>query len=234
MIKTRYDIINYISDVYFNNDCSYLEIGVCDPDTCFNMVKAKRKTSVEPFKIRDNINIDYLMPSDQFFNSLKNGQTEFDKDFKWDIIFIDGLHLAEQTYKDIINSLRHCSGFIFLHDCAPKSYLTAHSDYEYFLASPHEWNGTTWKAFYKYRTETDRKTYTIDTDWGIGVIEINKNGNPIAFDNKWLEYGEFRKNMTHDLGLISVEDFVAMHQNKPETHTSSMFKIPQLKIASYR
>lgn len=234
MIQTRYEIINHISETYFNNDCSYLEIGVCDPDTCFNLIKAKRKTSVEPFKIRNNIDIDYLMTSDQFFNSLKEGQTEFDKNFKWDIIFIDGLHLAEQTYKDIINSLHHCSGFIFLHDCAPKSYLTAHSDYDYFLSNPHEWNGTTWKAFYKYRTETDRKTYTIDTDWGIGVIEINKSGIPISFENKWLEYGEFRKNMIRDLSLISVENFISMHDNKTNLYKNDVNKIPTLKIESYR
>lgn len=212
MIQARYDIINVLSEKYYNNNCSYLEIGVEYPEYCFDLVKANKKTSVDPSKIRDYIHIDYLLESDQFFDKLEKGETEFKSDFKWDIIFIDGLHLAGQAYRDIQNALKHCSGFILLHDCAPQNVWNAHSDYEYFQANRHEWNGTTWKAFYKYRTETDRKTYTVNTDYGVGVIEIGTPGMPISFDNKWFEYGQFKSNIQHDLNLISVDEFAEMHK----------------------
>ena len=214
MLEKRFDVINHIAKTYYNNECSYLEIGVEYPDQCFNLINAKKKTSVDPARIEEHTRIDYLMTSDNFFSQLEAGNTEFKPDFKWDIIFIDGLHLAEQVYRDIQNALRHCSGFILLHDCAPPNFWNAHSDYEYFMNNRHEWNGSTWKAFYKYRTETDRKTYTVYTDYGIGVIEANKPGFPISFDNKWFEYGMFKMNMKHDLGIVSQEEFVRMHSKE--------------------
>jgi len=210
-MTNRYGVINFLSKNYFNNDCSYLEIGIANPKDCFDHIQCKRKTSVDPSKMYDDVKIDYLMTSDNFFNSLENGNTEFPANFKWDIIFIDGLHLAEQVYRDIQNAIQHCSGFIILHDCSPNNFYNAHSDYEYFQNNMHEWNGTTWKAFYKYRTETNFKTYTIDADWGLGVIELNKLGLPIKLDNPWFEFGKFKQNKNHDLNLISVEEFISMH-----------------------
>lgn len=213
MIDYRFDIINFLAEKYYNNDCSYLEIGVENPDNCFNRINATRKTSVDPTKIRQNTNIDYLMTSDKFFERVENGSTVFDADFKWDIIFIDGLHLADQAYRDIINAAKHCAGFILLHDCAPPNFWNAHTDYDYFLNYGGDWNGSTWKAFYKYRTETDRKTYTVDTDWGIGVIDVRTKDTPIKFENTWYEYGKFKSNMINDLGLISKDQFISMHEN---------------------
>lgn len=211
-MANRYDIINFLSKTYYDHDCSYLEIGTEYPQNCFDLILSKKKTSVDPSKISADVKIDYLMTSDNFFSDLEDGKTEFTKDFKWDIIFIDGLHLAEQVYKDIQNAVKHCSGFIILHDCAPSNFYNAHSDYEFFQKNRHEWNGSTWKAFYKYRTETNLKTYTIYTDHGLGVIDINKTTKPIQLENPWFEFGKFKQNMKHDLNLISVDEFVNMHK----------------------
>lgn len=210
----RHNVINHLCETYYKNDCSYLEVGVEHPENCFNIVRAKKKTSVDPQKIRDDVNIDYLMTSDMFFEKLENGETEFSSDHKWDVIFIDGLHLAEQVYRDIQNSLRHCSGFIVLHDCMPQNFYNAHSDYQFFLENGGEWNGSTWKAFYKYRTETNLKTYTVGIDHGIGVIEINSKGYPIAFDNPWFDFGKFKENIIGDLGIIDPFQFIDMHKNE--------------------
>ena len=207
-MQSKVDFINHIINTQYINGCTYLEIGVERPQLCFDKILASVKTSVDPNKITDDTVIDYLMESDTFFEKLENGDTEFEPDHKWDIIFIDGLHLAGQVYRDIQNSLRHCKGFILLHDCAPANFWNAHSDYEYFKENCHEWNGSTWKAFYKYRTETNKNTYTIAADYGVGVIEVNQAGAPIAFDNVWYEYGMFKQNMNTDLGLISVDEFV--------------------------
>jgi hypothetical protein len=211
-MANRYDVINFLSKTYYNHDCSYLEIGTEYPQKCFDLIHSKKKTSVDPNKIDPNIKIDYLMTSDQFFDDLENEKTEFTKEFKWDIIFIDGLHLAEQVYRDIQNAVKHCSGFIILHDCAPNNYYNAHSDYEFFQKNRNEWNGSTWKAFYKYRTESNLKTYTIHTDYGLGVIDLKQTGTPIELNNPWFEFGKFKQNMKNDLNLISVEEFANMHK----------------------
>lgn len=210
----RYNVINHLAKAYYNNDCSYLEIGVENPDNCFNIINASKKTSVDPQKIGSHVEIDYNMTYDRFFEYLEDRKTEFAPDYKWDIIFIDGLHLAEQVYRDIQNAVKHCKGFVVLHDCAPEKFYNAHSDYNYFLANRGAWNGSTWKAFYKFRTETNLKTYTVDVDHGIGIIEMNNTGMPIEFKNTWFEYGKFKESMNYDLGLVMPQQFINMHPIK--------------------
>lgn len=210
----RYNVINHLAKAYYNNDCNYLEIGVEYPDSCFNLINAKNKTSVDPQKVRPDIEIDYNMTSDRFFEYLEDRKTEFEPDFKWDIIFIDGLHLAEQVQRDIQNAVNHCKGFVVLHDCAPENFFNAHSDYDFFKKNGGSWNGTTWKAFYKFRTETGLKTYTVAIDHGIGIIEMNNIGIPIDFNNPWFEYGKLKDNMVYDLGLITPSQFINMHPIK--------------------
>jgi hypothetical protein len=207
----RYDIINHTIQRYFNEECKYLEIGVADPRTCFDRIIASDKTSVDP---DTNYKYDFNMKSDDFFCDLFLGKTRFKPDHKWDVIFIDGLHLAEAVYNDALNALEHISdgGFIFFHDCNPENFMAAHSDYEFFKNNIHEWNGTTWKAFYKLRTELDCKTYCVDTDHGIGVIEVSKPGVPIPHTNEFYEFGELKRSREHYLGLISIFDFLKMHR----------------------
>ena len=209
--KMRFNVINHLAKTYYNNNCSYLEIGVENPDNCYNLINISNKTSVDPEKISYDTNIDYVMTSDEFFDNLKKGNTAFDSNYKWDIIFIDGLHLAEQVYIDIQNAINHCKGFVILHDCAPLNVYEAHSDYDYYMKQRNPWCGTTWKAFYKFRTETNLKTYTVGVDYGIGVIDMKKTGTPIMFKNTWFEYGKFKDNIEYDLGLIHPSEFIKMH-----------------------
>jgi hypothetical protein len=211
----RVEVINFLIEKYFNNEAQYLEIGVADPSACFNHINTINKTSVDPEIEHGGMHIDYRMTSDHFFQSLENGELNFLPNHQWDIIFIDGLHLAEQVYKDIQNAVRHVStnGFVILHDCNPPTWKQAHSDHQYYLNNLGEdWNGTTWKAFYKFRTETNYKTYTIDTDQGLGIVEIGKTGIPIPHTNPWYEYGKFSLNRSVDLNLITPEQFLNLHK----------------------
>ena len=68
----RYDIINkIIQDNEFNN---YLEIGVCDPNDCFNLINCANKDSVDP-GVEYSINpVKYPYTSDGFFEKLNNGR----------------------------------------------------------------------------------------------------------------------------------------------------------------
>ena len=171
----RYDIINYLIEK--KNFKKYLEIGVRNPDDCFNRINAQKKFSVDPC-YEYNTEVDYKLESDEFFSNMEKGNLDLNKTFKWDIIFIDGLHLAPQVENDIINSLNHLedNGYIILHDCNPPTLHHAREDFSNTTTSAvGDWNGTVWKAFYKLRaTRPDLEMYTINTDWGVGVV---KKGN---------------------------------------------------------
>lgn len=86
---------------------SYLEIGVGKGRTLFN-VDIANKTAVDPCfrfdlpeaqKTHRNISF-HKTTSDEFFSRLPHGA-------KYDLIFVDGLHTFEQTYRDLCNCLIH-------------------------------------------------------------------------------------------------------------------------------
>ena len=93
----RFDIINYLIEK--NNYVNYLEIGVRVPRACFNRIIAKYKDGIDPKPLGSG-EVNYPMTSDEFFSLIEHNK-------KYDIIFIDCLHLYEQTSKDIKNSLNH-------------------------------------------------------------------------------------------------------------------------------
>src|SRR5690554_871976 len=113
----RTAIINYLIERYEFE--SYLEIGVFKPEWNFLQIECEEKTAVDPDPRLEDDEIYYgdirEMSSDEFFESL-------DEDQKYDIIFIDGLHHADQVLKDINNSLKHLNenGVIVCHDMLPE------------------------------------------------------------------------------------------------------------------
>jgi len=202
----RYDIINAVIEKH--NFKNYLEIGVCNPDDCFNKVVCENKHGVDPGIEYEENPVDYKMTSDAFFYFLDVNEDNR----KYDVIFIDGLHKSYQVKKDIQNSLRYLSpnGYILLHDCNPPNIHMAREDY--MVNGRYEpWNGTTWKAIYWARTRcVDLNVLTIDTDWGIGMIRNNPNLNtPLVHNhNPFYEFNIMDANREEDLGLISINDFV--------------------------
>lgn len=210
----RCDVLNHLLAAHFSVDARYLEIGVDDPRRCFHRVQCLHKTAVDPVdKFPRPTKIDYQLTSDDFFARLGAGQTAFAPDHRWDIIFIDGLHLAPQVSRDIDNALAHCSpnGFVVLHDCNPATHLNAHSDLDYFIKNQGEWNGSTWKALYEFRTRSYLRSYTVDTDYGIGIIERGSCQEPIPHRNPWFEFGHFAAHREEQIGLISVAEFLQRH-----------------------
>ena len=150
------------------------------------------------------------MESDVFFKNLNGGKTKFKSDHTWDIILIDGLHLAEQVEVDIKNSLHHLSpkGTIVLHDCNPYDAMIARESPNPNWPHPAEWSGTVWKAFYKLRhTRSDLNLFCIDTDWGVGII---RRGTQVLApaDNPYYSYNKFASNRAVYLNLISTEQFI--------------------------
>lgn len=212
----RIDIINHLIDCYFPAHCEYLEIGVRDPRSCFDHIRARVRTSVDPgVENRDFVPATFACESDEFFQQLQCGQLQgLAPDHQWNIIFIDGLHLADQVYRDILHSLAHVTrpGFVLLHDVNPEHWQRAHSDYDHYLSQGGMWNGTVWKAFYRARTTFPFACYTVDTDQGIGIIETHSSAEPVTHSNPWYEYGVMAQDRQHSLGLISVAEFLQRHK----------------------
>ena len=134
------------------------------------------------------------MKSDDFFELLGNGKILI-KDIKFDVIFIDGLHLAEQVERDIDNSLNILKndGFIVLHDCNPPTEWHCRESYDFhFSPAKGSWNGTVWKSFLNKRFDKSLRCCCIDIDWGVGIISKTMDiGSPILRTNPFFEYQDF-------------------------------------------
>jgi len=110
-ISYRWQLIQSIIDRYGLKN--YLEIGVQGFQT-FDRIKCESKVGVDPHPSKLVGQEFYTMDSDTFFGKNKK---------IFDMVFIDGFHLYEQTIRDIVNSWNclSISGWIVIHDCLPKN-----------------------------------------------------------------------------------------------------------------
>jgi len=197
----RYHILNY-----FVRECghkTYLEIGVQNPDNNFNRIEAAHKDGVDPAG-----NCTFPGTSDEFF--AQNTRT-------FDLIFIDGLHLAAQVIKDVENSLHALNegGAVLLHDCNPSEELQQREDWD----GKTLWTGSVWKAIAHFRmTRPDLSVCTVNADFGVAVI--SRGGQELfprapASD---LTYTFLEQHRVELLNLISWRDFLARF-GQPATST---------------
>lgn len=200
-MKTRTDLLNHLAQKY--NLQYYLELGVQVPELNFDKIICPFKTGVDPDPAaRANVQ----MTSDEFFASKlldKDG-----KPFIWDLIFIDGLHTAEQVKKDFENALKYLSpnGFIVLHDLLPESYERT------IVPRPTprgSWNGDCYKFGCKLGLLEDFNT--VDIDNGCGVW-CNGGGYYIPSPKEWT-WKEFSENKKEILNVISWEQFTCSHDD---------------------
>lgn len=178
----RWDIINkFITD---RNYKSFLEIGTASGE-CFNHVIAEEKVSVDP---NEQTNATYKVTSDKYFANKK-----YHKNQSFDIIFIDGLHEAEQAYRDIQNALNHLNrgGVIVIHDCAPTS-----KQMQEPYTNQHFWTGDVWKAFVKARAELPYDMYVVKQDFGCGIIDTTQKKKQNTDD------------LPSDIGKMAYEEYV--------------------------
>ena len=193
---TRTDIIQKLVDTY--ELTRYLEIGVFKGEN-FDKIHCDIKHSVDP-----NYPAVFKMTSDHFFekNRTYNPITQYD------IIFIDGMHAAEQTYKDIVNAydILLPGGFIVVHDCNPATEWHTRPVDEYNQGE--EWNGTAYQGFIRFKEEFDYLTcFTVDADYGCSIItdrEILQN----VTCNKYYDY--FDQHRGELLQLIDEDSFLEL------------------------
>lgn len=209
ILKT--DRISIINDIIEKkNFKSYLEIGVRNTFECFDFINCEIKDSLDPGFENEINNVKYKLTSDEFFKQLDLGNLDRNSNYKWDIIFIDGLHLSYQVDLDIKNSLNHLSenGIIVVHDCNPPTLHHAREDYSnHDTQAKGIWNGTVWKTFFKMKcTESNLDMCVVDCDWGVGLI---KKGSQTLCDvyNPYFEYSIFDKNRVKSLNLIGINQY---------------------------
>jgi hypothetical protein len=205
----RTEIINFLLSLK-QQDTTYLEIGVRNPEHNFNHIKAGKKYSVDPGVDFAQNPVDFKMTSDEFFQKLSKNQV-LSNDVKFDVIFIDGLHLAPQVDKDIANAINYIKddGFIVLHDCNPPTEWHAREHYRYRDTPADKfWNGTTWKAFLKWRSNSSINSCCIDSDWGVGILsKYYQIGKSIELTNSFYEFGLLEANRKEYLNLVDFEAF---------------------------
>ena len=114
MITNHTQLLNALIEKH--NLKSYLEIGVQKPANNFDKVNVEHKSGVDP-AIQDTCGPGFHLCSMTSDNYFKFSERIFD------LIFIDGLHHADQVKRDFENSLRCLSdnGFIVIHDVLPEN-----------------------------------------------------------------------------------------------------------------
>lgn len=184
----RTEIINYFIEK--NNYQSYCEVGTFNKDHNFNKINCPNKVCVDP---DPKAEADYIGTSDEFF---KQNDTFFD------VVFLDGLHTCIQLFKDINNSLGCLAegGMILLHDMLPPS-----KNAQIVPRIQGEWTGDCWMTFVWLRaTRSDLTMFTIDSDYGVGVIQRGRQ-ELITIDRN-ITYENFEKNKKEWLNIKQVSD----------------------------
>lgn len=183
MITNHTQLLNALIEKY--NLKSYLEIGVQNPENNFDLVNAPVRVGVDP-NVKDyGFILD--MESDLFFD----GMDRWTNITHFDLIFIDGLHHADQVKRDFENSLRCLSdnGFIVIHDVLPEN--------EEGTIVPRQtkvWWGDVYKFAMNISLYSGIEYITYNIDNGCMVIKrSNKPSSPLPHETDWANYLYFSK-----------------------------------------
>lgn len=205
----RWDILNAVAGERFPARMAdgtvrgrYLEIGVSD-GSCMRRVNVSEKWGVDPEPQPQGVkaaSIFVARTSDTFFAEQR------ERGAKFNLIFIDGDHTAEQVYRDVQGALSVLAtdGAICLHDCNPST--------EAMQRVPpvqSEWTGDCWKAVARLRAEGEHTVRVVNTDYGVAVILPYRPEAPISLPRPWQElaWEDLVAERRSLLGLIEPADW---------------------------
>jgi hypothetical protein len=151
----------------FPGETTYVEIGVRYGE-CIRQIKASKRIAIDPaplppdgpvwngVELRKQRSDDYFheVAPDELASRLVN------------VALADGFHEFRQTLRDVLNLEPFMSprGVVYIHDCNPPTRLHAED-------MNGQWNGDVWKvAYYLRNFRPDLKYFTLDCDWGLGVV----------------------------------------------------------------
>ncbi len=191
-MKTHTDLLNHIAKLI--NAKYYLEIGVLNVANNFKKIDVEFKEGVDPDVDHPAIS---KMTSDDFFPSE-------DRWFeKYDLIFVDGLHHADQSKRDAIHSYESLNdgGVMLIHDCNPMSEKITHEPRD-----NKEWCG----GVYKTVSQITSSKFTIDFDYGCCII--HKTEQSLTFHNDEITWDYFDSNRKRLLNLVSMDEALKIMQ----------------------
>jgi hypothetical protein len=191
---------------------TYLEIGVRH-GRIITKLKCRNKIGVDPeFKLSEGKRLKkffgllkfkaYHMTSDKFF--LEHAKKTLPSGI--DVVLIDGFHTYSQLLRDVENCLEYLNedGIIIMHDCNPLNSASAMPVKESTrevteLAKKGElpgwndcWHGDVWKTIVHLQIEnSDLTVFTLDIDWGLGIVARGKNTSPHAITLNELENADY-------------------------------------------
>ena len=177
------------------SDCRYLEIG-CDNNICFKSIPVINKIGVDPDR-GGNIKV----TSDNFFKNNKN---------RFDVIFIDGLHIYEQCRRDVINALKVLdkNGYIFLHDMTPRNWAEENVP----RLKNTLWTGDIWKVAIELSKTKGIDFFVINADMGVGALR-KKEENIVYHDD------------FENLKDLKFKDFLNLNENIKYIDPKEAFKL---------
>ena len=215
----RTDVLNHLAEKYQLK--RYLEIGLQNPQQNFDKIKCEYKISVDP---DPNAHASFCMTSDKFFSLTNDDLHDYGwaslfkvhgkKDHYWsqfDLVFIDGMHTAEQVQKDFENALKVLApnGFIVLHDCNPEK--EEHTIVPRPTKSGH-WNGDVYRFALTITSKvfsTD-PAFTVDLDNGITIFSGHQEYRLHGFPLPYMEWEDFDAHRKELLNLITWDEFVQL------------------------
>jgi SAM-dependent methyltransferase len=183
---------------------SYLEIG-CDNGVSFQEITNSTSTRslvtaacVDP---SENAVATHHLTSDAYFDQLfhdlpiatdhsstdPSSTSTLSSLAMFDCVFIDGLHEANQAYRDFMNSWRALKpgGTILMHDVAPPhEWMATYPIHE--KVKNFNWHGDVWKVVVALRLLPDAEVVTIDIDCGVAAVRKRPNRHPLS--NAWKQY----------------------------------------------
>lgn len=188
----RTDIINRL--IENRGYKTYLEIGVETPANNFDRIVAEEKYGVDPAP-KDPVA--FQMTSDEFFANHAG-------DLLFDIVFVDGLHHADQVLRDVENALSVLKpgGAIVMHDVLPH-----HEDMQVCPYHGGMWTGDVWKAWVVLRGREDLDMMVVDTDYGCGVI-FRGAQTPFHARLEDLDWQFFVDRRDEVMNVVSIQEFL--------------------------
>lgn len=219
-VWTKFGIVNHLAAAYGYR--RYLEL--CTPNTGNQYAGADRSRLTChrllyrcPEGFDDGMPIDFRSVGLDIFECLAEIERQ---GLRFDIVFVDPWHLYETTARDLRAAfdLVVDGGTVVVHDCLPLRAEIATPE-----PSPIEWCGVTYQAYVDFVTTRDDLTYyTVDVDYGCGVIkkqrvDLAPEADTASVVRRWHTLGgdfnerfrffqEYRQPL---LGLKSAEEFLA-------------------------
>lgn len=177
--ERQWDLLNWLAKR--RGAKRYLEIGIDHGDT-FDAVAVPEKVGVDPRVERTRLGTPVeRLTSDEYFAT---GPKE-----TFDLIFVDGDHTCEQSYRDLTNAMLrlNAGGAIVLHDCLPEyewhqSRDEATREENNRRPGHRVWNGDVWKAAVRARALRSWDLATWRGCFGCAVVLPRDNTDRLDLD----------------------------------------------------